>query len=175
MVYHGPVSIPEQPDPWHLPEQSPPSIPTDGGDAAGWLEANQPPPLQRVRRRPFRVATAWTLIALSTIAIMVMQFIATQLPPPPPTDTQPGLDTVLVGRIAVGFKQVLGQSDQGMLLSLQSQAAESPFETTALLRVAVIAGELGGSAESYERLTQLSSNNLHSVLEPASDFTTQND
>ncbi len=174
MAYHAILETHDQPDPWQTPASTPSTEPEIGSQAVAFSPHTEPPPTP-LRRRPVRVAIAWTLIILCTVAIMAMQAWASKMPPPPPTDASPGLDTVLFGRIAVGFERVLGQDDTGMLFSLDNQTAMSPFSTTDRMRVAVVAGELNGADDALERLEQLSDKNLSNGLEPAGDFLADHD
>jgi membrane protease YdiL (CAAX protease family) len=169
MIYHVVLDDQNQSDPWQVPS----AIDGDGPAPAYPTEAlndpripSAPPP----RRRTLRVVIAWNVIALCTIALMFLQAWASKLPPPPPSDTSPGLDMVLMGRMALGFEQVFGQSDNQWLMSLEAQSAQSPFINTNRMRVAVVAGELYGRSEAHERLAQLSVNDLSLDIETPSDF-----
>lgn len=165
MAYHAILEPPNYSDPWQTPQSDPPSGDQDApADLAG-------PPPEPARPRPVRTAIAWLLIAICTIAIMWMQAKASKTPPPLPADASPGLDMVFFGRLAVGFEQVVGQSDPSLLMNLDGQAMMSPFSTTDRMRVAIIAAELQGKEQAIERLSYLSDENLSSKLETASAFT----
>jgi len=169
MIYHALVQSHHQPDPWQTPRHD------SRDDAAGTTaasNADQPSTLQTLTspHRPIRIAIAWCLIVLCTIAIMVMQQKASKMPPAPPADASPGLDMVLIGRLAIGFEQVLNHTDAQMLLTLEQQAAQSPFSTTDRLRLAIVTAELQGAEAAAKRLDPLSDKQLNATLEPAADF-----
>ncbi|MFK7790482.1 MAG: lysostaphin resistance A-like protein [Phycisphaeraceae bacterium] len=124
------------------------------------------------KRRPIRVALAWTVIFACTVAIMAMQAKMSSLPPPVPSDTTPGMDMVLFSRMVVGFELVLGQQEADLLAQLEMQADASPFQTTDLMRVAVVIGELYDSDTAKNRLDELTGTQLAPSLEPAANFQT---
>jgi membrane protease YdiL (CAAX protease family) len=172
-----PVETEDQPDPWSTPE------PAVSSDAAGYPNAyaaddispSLEPPEPTAPPRPVRVVIAWCLIIICTVAIMVMQYRASNLPPVSPVDNSPGLDMVLVGRITLGFEQVLGATDESMLATLDNLADASPFETTDQLRVAVLFAEFQGANAALDRLVPLSDQGLNTSLEPAADFRADHD
>jgi membrane protease YdiL (CAAX protease family) len=153
----------DQHDPWLEPPE--PSH-AESASAPTPVAERQPP----AAPRPLRTAIAWGVIILSTIVIMAMQYKVSQLPPPPPSDTSPGLDMVLIGRLAIGFERVFNENDPQMLATLDQQAALSPFTTTDQMRLAVVVAELQGPEAAFARLDPLSDKQLNTSLEPPGDF-----
>ncbi|MBX2850225.1 MAG: CPBP family intramembrane metalloprotease [Phycisphaeraceae bacterium] len=128
------------------------------------------PPENAAPPRPARVVIAWCLIIICTVAIMMMQYQASKLPPSQPTDNSPGLDMVLVGRLALGFEPFLNASNDELRQSLDGLANQSPFVSTDRLRAAVIIAELDGSDAALERIERLTGKQLNTSLEPVTDF-----
>lgn len=157
-----------QSDPWSSPEQSLQDIRSASGEFAADLMRD--PQTHAAPPRPVRTTIAWCLILICTVAIMVMQYWAGSRVPAPPADNSPGLDMVLIGRMALGFEAFSPRSGDQMLLPLDQLATSSPFPTTDHMRVAIVLGEVRGAEAAFERLAPLSTQTLDPSLEPAADF-----
>jgi len=170
------VNEPYDHDPWNAPtpppSQPPPlsyPVPRPYGDNAPYAtyqphapqqpEDPGPPPITPRYMRT-RVAIAWTLIGICSIAIAVLQYIAMNSPELATQDSSPGFNTIYIGRMAVGYNEAFGITDPSMTDAIDLMAEESAYPLTSQMRAAIILAELHGNEQAQFRLTIWQPDNL---------------
>lgn len=97
---------------------------------------------------------AWVTIAVCTLVIAILQFIAMSSQALMAIDSSPGFNMIYMGRVGVGMKEALGHTDASILPNLDYLAEESSYPGTNALRSAIIAGELNNRDEAMWRLSE---------------------